>query len=60
MQYWTSSEAYILLGGVRMEATFEYEVDGVVYSEMQPPQKFINDLLNALQPFFIPNFNQAD
>ena len=43
-----------------MEATFEYEVDGVVYSEMQPPQKFINDLLNALQPFFIPNFNQAD
>jgi hypothetical protein len=43
-----------------MEAIFEYEVDGVIYSEKNPPPEFIDDLLNALQPFFIPTFKQAD
>jgi len=43
-----------------MEATFEYELDGVIYSEKNPPTEFIDDLRNALEPFFIPTFNPAD
>lgn len=37
------------MGGVRMEVIFEYEVNGVVYPENDPPQQFVDALLNALK-----------
>ncbi len=45
-----------------MEVVFEYEFDGIVYPEENPPAKLINDLLDALEPFLLPtlNLNQAD
>jgi hypothetical protein len=48
------------MGGVRMEAVFEYEIDGIVYSEDDPPQEFIDALLNALKPTTFPLFTQAE
>lgn len=50
------------MGGMKMEVVFEYELDGIVYPEDNPPPKFINDLLDALEPFLLPtlNLNQAE
>lgn len=42
------------MGGIKMEVIFEYEIDGRIYSENEPPKEFIDDLLNALKPFLIP------
>jgi hypothetical protein len=38
---------------MRVEAVFEYMIDGVRYTEDDPPQEFIDDLLNALKPTVI-------
>ncbi|MBP2659008.1 MAG: hypothetical protein H6Q69_2040 [Firmicutes bacterium] len=50
------------MGGMKMEVVFEYEFDGIVYPEDNPPPKVINDLLDALEPFLLPtlNLNQAE
>jgi hypothetical protein len=47
---------------MKMEVVFEYEFDGIVYPEDNPPPKVINDLLDALEPFLPPtlNLNQAE
>ena len=37
-----------------MEVIFEYEIDGVKYTEDDPPQAFIEDLLRAFKPMIIP------
>ena len=58
--YWTNPNAYILAGGMRMEVIFEYEIDGVRYTEGNPPQRFIEDLLNALKPPVIPILKKGD
>ncbi len=53
---------HIPYGGMKMEVVFEYEFDGIVYPEDNPPPKLINDLLDALEPFLLPtlNLNQAE
>lgn len=43
-----------------MEAIFEYEINGVTYTEDNPPQKFIDDLSNALKLSVIPILKGAD
>jgi hypothetical protein len=48
------------MGGVIMEAIFEYEIDGIVYPEDNPPQQFIDDLLNALKPTTFPPLKKAE
>ena len=58
--YWTNPNEYILAGGMRMEVIFEYEIDGVRYTESNPPHRFIEDLLNALIPPVIPTLKRGD
>lgn len=43
-----------------MEVIFEYEIDGVVYSEDDPPQQFTDALLNALKPNTFPPLKKAE
>lgn len=48
------------MGGVRMEAIFEYEVNEVVYPEDDPPQQFVDALLNALKSITFPSLKKAE
>ncbi len=48
------------MGGVRMEVIFEYEVNGVVYPENDPPQQFVDALLNALKSITFPLLKKAE
>jgi hypothetical protein len=48
------------MGGVRMEAIFEYEISGVVYPEDDPPQQFVDALLNALKSITFPSLKKAE
>jgi len=43
-----------------MEAIFEYEIDGIVYPEDDPPQEFIDALLNALKSTTLPPLKKAE